>query len=254
MSINRDALLHYLDKYLQSSLFKDYGPNGLQVEGKDKIGTIITGVTANLALIEKAIELKADAILVHHGLFWKGDNPCMIGSHGKRIKSLFGQNLNLFAYHLPLDAHPVLGNNAQLADLLDLEQVGFLDDGLSPSIGVHGRFKSGAQSIESFVGKVASVLNRQPLWINAGPKEVKTIAWCTGAAQKMITAAIEVKADVYITGEISEPTVHLARENNIHFISAGHHATERYGIKALGEHLSQEFGLTHVFVDIDNPV
>lgn len=258
-SISKDELSQYLEQLLNCSQFKDYGPNGLQVEGKTSISKIVTGVTSNLALIEKAIELNADAILVHHGLFWKGDSYCLTGSHGKRIKRLVQHDLNLFGYHLPLDAHPTLGNNAQLANLLGLKMKGFLDDGHSPSIGVYGEFENPEANgkgllFEEFVRKVATVLNREPLCIKAGKTHVKTIAWCTGAAQKMINCAIDAGVDVYLSGEISEPTFHLAHENQIHYISAGHHATERYGIKALGEHLASKFNLEHHFIDIDNPV
>lgn len=241
-------LVKYLDDFLEATTFKDYAPNGLQVEGKSDITKIVTGVTACQALIDAAIAEKADAIIVHHGYFWKNEPVTITGMKQKRIRSLLENEISLLGYHLPLDAHPTLGNNAMLGELWSLEDI-------TPEPGLVrlGRLSSPV-SIDTFIESVENSLNRMPLHLPGGPSEVETVAWCSGGAQGYIEKAIEWDADVYISGEVSEQTTHQALENQIHYLAAGHHATERLGVKALGEHLAQAFDLEVVFVDIDNPV
>lgn len=246
----RNELENYLDQLLEISTFQDYCPNGLQVEGRDSIHKIVTGVTASLELLNAAVARDADTIIVHHGYFWRGENPCITGMKGRRIALLIRHEINLFAYHLPLDIHPVLGNNAQLAKRLGLvEQTRFGEQ----NIAVQGEL-SDPLSLRALGGKIAYTLAREPLVIGDLERPVKRIAWCTGAAQGYFEAAISQGVDVFITGEISEQTVHLARESGVAFIAAGHHATERYGVRALGEHLAEKFDIQHQFIDVDNPV
>ncbi|WEJ63206.1 Nif3-like dinuclear metal center hexameric protein [Thiomicrorhabdus lithotrophica] len=244
----RTELESYLKAFLNIDAYKDYAPNGLQVEGKNEIQKIVTGVTACQALIDAAIELKADAILVHHGYFWKSEPEVITGFKQKRIKSLLMNDMSLFAYHLPLDGHEELGNNAQLGKLWQLQDI-------TPEPGLVrlGELKQ-ALSINEFVEQVSDTLDRQVLHLPGGPEMVKTVAWCSGGAQGYINQAIDWSADVYISGEVSEQTTHLAKECGIHYLAAGHHATERVGVKALGEHLAEHFGLECIFVDIGNPV
>ncbi len=246
-------LVAYLDALLQPYAFKDYCPNGLQVQGKTSINTLVTGVSANQALIEAAIVQGADALLVHHGLFWKNEPLTLTGIKYHRVKSLVLKDVSLIAYHLPLDAHLVYGNNIQLANHLGLNflEAFAVEPGLD--LGFIGCLDQ-AISADQFTELLTTRLARPPLHIPAFAKDIHKIAWCTGAAQDFLTQAIEFGVDAYVTGEVSERTVHIAKENNIHFFAAGHHATERYGVKALGEHLSEQFNLQHVFIDIDNPV
>jgi dinuclear metal center YbgI/SA1388 family protein len=246
-------LISYCDDLLEMDRFRDYCPNGLQVEGKQQINKIVTGVTASQALIDAAIEADADALLVHHGYFWKGEDARVVGLKKQRIASLLNADISLIAYHLPLDAHPVYGNNVQLAQLLDISVEGRLQEGTDPAIGLYGRLNQ-PMSGKAFANHIAKVLQRTPLHIETMAQEISTVAWCTGAAQGYIEQAVELGVDAYITGEVSESTVHIARETGIHFYAAGHHATERYGVKALGEHLAADFGLDQQFIDIDNPV
>ncbi|MBB1289340.1 Nif3-like dinuclear metal center hexameric protein [Pseudoalteromonas sp. SR43-6] len=241
-----------LNDILKPHLIKDFCPNGLQVEGKNEIKKIVTGVTASQALIEAAIEQQADAILVHHGFFWKGESQPITGMKKRRIGALLANDINLFGYHLPLDIHPAVGNNAQLAKLLDIE----IETGLEPtsnSVAMKGRLKT-PLSGEDFADKIAKVLNRTPLTSLVRSTKIETIALCTGGGQGYIDLAAEQGIDAYLTGEASEQTIHSSREQNIDFFAAGHHATERYGVKALGELLSQEHGFDVTFIDIDNPV
>lgn len=241
-----------LNDILKPHLIKDFCPNGLQVEGKNEIKKIVTGVTASQALIEAAIEQQADAILVHHGFFWKGESQPITGMKKRRIGALLANDINLFGYHLPLDIHPVVGNNAQLAKLLDIE----IETGLEPtsnSVAMKGRLKT-PLSGEDFADKIAKVLNRTPLTSLVRSAKIETIALCTGGGQGYIDLAAEQGIDAYLTGEASEQTIHSSREQNIDFFAAGHHATERYGVKALGELLAQEHGFDVTFIDIDNPV
>lgn len=250
--IERKALLQYLNSLLEPEGFRDYAPNGLQVQGRDEIRTLVSGVTATQALIDRAVELKADAIFVHHGYFWKGEEPSIVGMKYNRIRALLKHDINLFAYHLPLDAHPELGNNAQLAQRLGL----VVEAGLDPmerrpvgNIGVLAK----PVSVKQFAATIEAALDRAPLVVDGGSHDISKVAWCTGGAQGYIEKAVAMGADAYISGEISEQTVHVARECGIHYFAAGHHATERYGARAVGEHLAAKFQLNHEFVDIDNP-
>lgn len=243
-----DHLVRYLDEFLQVSQFQDYTPNGLQVSGTETIQKIVTGITACQSLIDAAIEQNADAILVHHGYFWKNEPMPIVGMKQKRIKSLLTHDINLLGYHLPLDAHPELGNNAMLAKLWGLE-----DMTPEPGLVRLGRLQT-PMTIDQFVDQVSISLDRAPLHLPGGPETIETIAWCSGGAQNSIQTAIDWQADVYISGEVSEQTTHQAKECGIHYLAAGHHATETLGVKALGEHLAQQFSLDVQFVDIFNPV
>jgi dinuclear metal center YbgI/SA1388 family protein len=249
-TVSTHTLGQWLELTLDTAAFKDYCPNGLQVEGKATISHIISGVTASQALIDVAITRQADALLVHHGWFWKGEDPRILGTRKRRLASVLKHDLNLLAYHLPLDAHPVLGNNAQLARVL-----GFVAEAVTASNGLlwFGSMP-GANTLAEVADRVEQRLARTPLVIGAEGLPIQRIAWCTGAAQSMLGQAIDAGAQVFITGEVSEPTVHLAREAGVGFISAGHHATERFGVQALGQAIAQEFGISVDFVDIDNPV
>lgn len=251
--ITRAELVTYLDDFLQVKTISDYCPNGLQIEGKTQIKKIITGVTACQQLIDEAIAAQADAIIVHHGFFWKNENPTITGIKQKRIAALLNQQINLFAYHLPLDIHPVVGNNAQLGLQLALIARERININGVPNLLYVGDLKE-ALIAEDFAKLITQQLARKPLHIKASATHIKTIAWCTGAAQDFINQAYQYHCDAYLTGEASEQTVHVARENDKHFFAAGHHATERYGIKALGEHLAQKFNLEQQFIDVDNPV
>ncbi|MDP0590222.1 MAG: Nif3-like dinuclear metal center hexameric protein [Candidatus Endonucleobacter bathymodioli] len=253
MGIALKELVACLDEELQPQLFKDYCPNGLQVEGKDSVGKIITGVTACQALIDKAIELNADALLVHHGYFWKGDDAVLTGMGRRRIESLLKNGISLIAYHLPLDGHPELGNNAQLAKRMGWSVKGGMGSGQARPVGNWGE-PDQVMSVGDMASRLEQSLSRKPLVISGGSHDVKTLAWCTGAAQNMIKNAVELGVDAFVSGEISESTVHFARENGIHYFSAGHHATERYGVQALAVFLEKKCGIEHEFIDIDSPV
>lgn len=245
-------LLNYSNNVLEIERFRDYCPNGLQVEGKTKIKKIVSGVTASQALIDAAIKERADVLLVHHGYFWKGEDARIIGLKYKRVRSLIESGINLLAYHLPLDAHPLYGNNAKLAEILNLNIAGSFPSG-SDAVGMYGTLKT-PMSAADFSQKIASGLDREPLHIGDNNEQIHTIAWCSGAAQNYIEAAAELGVDAYLTGEVSEQTVHIAREHGLHFYAAGHHATERYGVQAFAEHLASHFALSHQFIDIQNPV
>lgn len=251
--IKRDAMLAALDKLLQPSKYRDYSPNGLQVEGREQVRRVVTGVTASQALLDAAVVEGADAILVHHGYFWKGEDERVRGMKKQRLQTLLRHDINLFAYHLPLDGHPQLGNNAALARVLGLEIDGVMEPGNPLSIGLTGRLPH-AMSAEEFADYVESRLGREVLHIGESKDEVETLAWCTGAAQGFIEQAQALGVDAYLSGEISEPTVHIARETGIHYFACGHHATERYGIQAVGDWLAEQFDIEHVFIDVDNPV
>jgi dinuclear metal center YbgI/SA1388 family protein len=248
--MQRDELNRYLDGLLEVSRFRDYCPNGLQVEGRREIRRVVSGVTASLELIERALAEGADALLVHHGYFWKGDDPCLTGARRARIALLVGHELNLFAYHLPLDAHAELGNNVQLGRRLGLVATGRFAD---QEIAVCGSLDA-PMRLDAFALHVKHRLGREPLVIGDPARSVRKIAWCTGAAQGFFEEAVKLGPDAYLSGEISEQQVHLARESGVAFVAAGHHATEKYGVQALGEHLAARFGLGHRFVDIPNPV
>jgi len=251
--VTRNECLTYLETLLEPNRFHDYCPNGLQVAGSDEIHNLVTGVTASQALLEAALDEGADTILVHHGYFWKGEDPRIVGIKQKRLKQLLINNVNLIAYHLPLDAHPSLGNNAQLADKLEIEIDGRMAGTGEPAIGLCGCF-SDLKTVPEFADQLRQTLGQEPLVIQAHDRPMSTIGWCSGAAQGYIEQAAELGLDAFMSGEISEQTVHLARELGINYFSAGHHATERYGVKALGEHLAEYFSLQHQFIDIDNPV
>ena len=251
--IERRTLLKHLDTILQTAKFRDYCPNGLQVEGHEHIGHIVTGVTASQALVDAAIERGADTILVHHGYFWKGEDERVTGIKRERLKALLANDINLIAYHLPLDSHPVYGNNVQLADVLNLQIDGPLSEEDPGMPGLIGRLPQ-PMTAREFSELLGEALQRQPLHIGEETDVIETIGWCTGAAQGYLQVAVNARVDAFLTGEINEPAVHLARETGTHFFSAGHHATERYGVKALGEYLQQEFDLLVEFIDVDNPV
>ncbi len=251
--VDREELAAFCGDLLQVSKQRDYCPNGLQVAGKQDISKIVTGVTASLATIEAAEQAGADALLVHHGYFWKGEDQCLVGAKYQRIKALIDNEISLFAYHLPLDVHPELGNNAQLGELLGFgygQPIGPADN---PEL-VRRADLSSVFSVEDLQTKLRSSLAREPLVISGGDMAVNSIAWCTGGAQDYIELAAASGADAYISGEASERTFHAAKELGIHYFAAGHHATERYGVQALGSHISNKFGVDHEFIDIDNPV
>ena len=244
----RDTLLQAFDTLLQPARFKDYGPNGLQVEGRNEITTIVSGVTASRALIEAAIAANADAIFVHHGLFWRGQSGTVTGWMKQRLQLLLARDINLFAYHLPLDAHPEWGNNAQLGVQLGLVAESHFGEQELGCMGV-AAFANAAQLAQH----VESVLNRPVTLVQNAQTAIKKIAWCTGGAQGYFEAAIAAGADAFITGEISEPQAHYAREMGVAYLACGHHATERYGAPAVAAHVAAQLGLAHVFIDVDNP-
>jgi len=249
--MQRDELVSTLNSYLSSDLIQDYCPNGLQIEGVQSVQKITTGVTASQALIDAAIANGSDMLLVHHGYFWKGETLTITGMKQRRIRSLLTNNISLVAYHLPLDVHHELGNNAQLAKLLELENV--TDLPVSPKGIVKMGELATPQPLLHIVKNISSLLNRTPLFEGSSDLMVQKIALCTGGGQNYIEQAAESGADVFLTGEVSEQTIHFARENDIGFIAAGHHATERYGVKALGEYIAREFSMDVEFIDIDNP-
>lgn len=243
-------LVDFCDRVLASDDFEDYAPNGLQVEGERPVERLVSGVTASAALIEAASDWDADAILVHHGWFWKNEAPCLIGCKGRRARQLLKAGASLIAYHLPLDAHPQLGNNVTLA-----RHLGWVDaEPVADSRGLlwSGRLARGC-SPAALAEQVSERLGRRATLIDAGRQTLERLAWCTGGGQGYIERAAALGVDAFLSGEISEQTTHLARELGIAFIAAGHHATERYGVQALGETLAEHFGLEHRFVDIDNP-
>ena len=248
--------LYELERYLNTLLnvgrFKDYCPNGLQVEGRAEINTLVTGVTASQALLDRAVALNADAILVHHGYFWRGEAPEVRGMKKRRLATLLKADMSLLAYHLPLDAHSELGNNAQLAKRLGIDIESVMDERELQGVGNIGVL-SEPMSLMEFGLHVAFVLQREPVLVEGGSHLIKRIAWCTGGAQNYIDRAAALGADAYLSGEISEQTTHSAREQGIHYIGAGHYATESYGVQAVGEHLAARFGIKHVFLNEGNP-
>lgn len=251
MAIARSELIDYLNKQLNVSAIRDFCPNGLQVEGAETVRRVITGVTASQALLDKAVEWGADTVLVHHGYFWKNEPASIVGMKQRRIKTLLQNNINLLAYHLPLDVHPIWGNNAQLANLMGWRVQGPADDsdaGCALVIGDCAEVNS-----DTMAAQLESKLQRPLTCYVSTHKTIKKLAWCTGGGQGFIDQAAALGADAFITGEVSEQTVHSAREQGLAFYAAGHHATERYGAKALGEHLQEQFQLEVEFIDIDNP-
>lgn len=252
MAATRIALERELNDILKPEMFSDYCPNGLQVEGREDVSTLVTGVTASLALIEAAIEAGADAILVHHGYFWKGEVQTITGIKKNRVLKLLENNVSLFGYHLPLDVHEELGNNVQLARLLGIEVEGHIYKQNNFPLVLRGRL-SQAMSGDEFASHLQTGLSRSPIVVPGASTTIETIAWCTGAGQSFIDIAAGTGVDAYLTGEISEPTAHVARESGLHFFSAGHHATERYGVQAVGNFVAEKLSIEHKFIDIDNP-
>lgn len=240
-----------LNQWLEPELFSDYCPNGLQLDADRPISKVITGVTANQALIDRAIEENADAVLVHHGWFWKGESPTLTGIKGRRARALFQHGISLLAYHLPLDAHAELGNNAGLARAMGWHRTGPLEPLAKRSVGDLGEL-SHTISASDLQGQLSDTLNQDVLMIE-GRGEIRRIAWCTGAAQSYFQRAIDSGVEAFVTGEISEPIVHLARESGVHYFAAGHHATERFGVMSLAEALVKE-GLDTKFIDVPSPV
>lgn len=245
-----NELRDYNANLLQTGLFKDYCPNGIQVEGRAEVRRIATGVTASQQVLDEAIAWGAEAILVHHGYFWRNEEAVIVGIKKRRIAQLLRHDVSLLAYHLPLDAHAELGNNAQLGKLLGLEAQGRFGE---QNIAWSGALEQ-PQTLTQFSRQIAHALQRTPQVIGDANKSIKKVAWCSGGAQGYFEAAIAQGVDAYITGEISEQNFHLAQESGVAFIAAGHHATERLGIQALGEHLANRFGLEHRFFDQDNPI
>lgn len=248
----RAELLRALDELLQPERFKDYGPNGLQVEGQAQVGKLVSGVTASRALIEAAIAAGADTIFVHHGLFWRGQDGCVTGWMKQRLALLLAHDINLFAYHLPLDAHPTLGNNAQLALQLGLVAQSQFGEQALGCLGQRADGQSFA-SPQDLAAHIEQALGRAVTLIGEQNKTLRKIAWCSGGAQSYFEAAIEAGADAFITGELSEPQAHYARECGVAYLACGHHATERYGASAVAAHVAAQLGLVHEFIDIDNP-
>lgn len=250
--ISRDRLVRICDEQLRPERFKDYTVNGLQVAGTERIGRVLSGVTACQALLDEAVAWNADLVLVHHGYFWKNEPVTITGMKRRRLATLLGNDLSLLAYHLPLDAHAELGNNARLAAELDFRTEGCADGELGEGLVWLGAPSEPMDS--AGLGRhLAQRLKREPLMVAGHEREIKRVAWCTGGAQDMIGLACDAGADAFVSGEISERTTHLAREMGISYFAAGHHATERYGVQALGAWLADELGIEHRFVDIDNP-
>ncbi len=246
--MNNLQLEALINQKLDVSNFHDYAPNGLQVEGRRNVQRVVTGVTASQDLLDAAIAVEADAILVHHGYFWKNEPAVVRGMKRNRLKALLVNDINLYGYHLPLDAHPVLGNNAQLAELF-----GIAVQGEVMPLVPYGELEK-PLSGEELRQRIEVILDRKVLHsAQGGPEEIRRIAWCSGGGQGFIQQAADFGVDAFISGEVSEQTIHIAREMGLHFYAAGHHATERYGVKALGEWLESEHGLDVMFIDIDNP-
>ena len=246
-------IVNYTNQLLDIELFDDYCPNGLQVEGKIEVQTLISGVTASQAFLDAAIQAGADALLVHHGYFWKGEDQVIWGMKKKRLASLLAADVSLLAYHLPLDAHSLYGNNAQLGHVLGFNREGTLNSDSRSSLLVYGVLPV-PMSPQALHDDISAKLHRSPLHIPGRASVIREVAWCTGAAQSYIEQAVSLGVDAFISGEVSEQTVHVAREMGIHYYAAGHHATERYGVQALGSHLAEHFDIVHRYIDIDNPV
>lgn len=251
MPMQLSELEAYLNQLLDITRFRDYCPNGLQVEGRNEVHRLVSGVTASLDFLHAAMADGADTVLVHHGYFWRGEDPRLVGMKQRRIAFLVEHRINLLAYHLPLDAHPELGNNAQLARRMGLVETGRFGE---QDLVAHGRPGSPATTLRTLRLDIERILARKPLVIGEDTQPIRRIAWCTGGAQDYFDEAVRRGVDAFLTGEISERNVHAARESGVAFIAAGHHATERYGVQALGELVSREFGVSHRFLDIDSPV
>jgi dinuclear metal center YbgI/SA1388 family protein len=246
--LQRAALERHLNQLLEPGRFKDYGPNGLQVEGRAEVARLVCGVTASLALIDAAVEAQADAILVHHGLFWRGQDSRVAGWMKQRLARLLANDINLFAYHLPLDAHPELGNNAQLG-----QRLGWQPDGRFGEQDLGFTAAVAPTTPAALAGQLRALTGREPVVVAGDGRPLTRVAWCSGGAQGYFEAAIAAGADVFVTGEISEPQAHYAAETGVAFIAAGHHATERYGVQGVGARLAQDLGLSWQFIDVDNP-
>lgn len=243
-------LVSELANFLQVSKFQDYCPNGLQVEGRPHVQRILSGVTASQALIDAAIEMNADAILVHHGYFWRGEAAEITGMKKQRLKNLLNHDISLLAYHLPLDAHPVVGNNVQLGQQMGWTVNRYLDErNMLPVTKL-----AQATNLQAVSEHLAQCLQRQPLVLGDLSRPVRTVAWCTGAAQQYIQQAIDAGVDLFISGEVSEQTYHAVAESNTAYMAAGHHATERYGVQALGQWLAEKHGISHQYFEIKNPI
>ena len=242
-------LKNYCDNLLEIEKFKDYCPNGLQISGKNKIKKIVCGVSANLEFIKKSISKKTDAIFVHHGFFWKNENPCLVGIKKDRIAQILAKNISLFAYHIPLDAHNNLGNNYQIGKLLGITNTINVENSLLWCGNLEKKI-----SQKEFISLVEKKISYKPTLFTKSNKKIKKIAWCTGAGQDFIEKAIDLGADIYLSGEVSERIPHIAYESNIIYCQAGHHATERYGIQALGKHISNKFSLDYEYIEIKNKV
>ena len=253
MSISLDVVVQDLYNLLRPDDFRDYCPNGLQIEGRPTINRLVTGVTASQSFIDAAILEKADAILVHHGYFWQDEKAEITGIKKQRIKALLQNEISLLAYHLPLDAHPKYGNNAQLGSLLEFKVIDELYPKHKSKVGVIGELVKPSSAPE-LKKQLQEKLNREAFHVPGKAEKIRSIAWCTGSAQHSIERAHEAGVDAYLSGEVSEQTVHFAREAGIHFFAAGHHATERYGVQALGRYLAEKYSIDHMFIDIDNPV
>ncbi len=250
--VHRRDFQAYLQRQLDPDGLADYCPNGLQVEGRASITHLVTGVTASQRFLTDAIAAGADAVLVHHGYFWKGEPAPITGMKAARIRLLLTHDINLFAWHLPLDVHPQWGNNAQLAAALDMTPE-------TPAMagGVPGLLWSGTldrpMRLDEFADRLAERLGQPPVRVEVGDRPIQRLAWCSGGGQRFIADAAALGVDAYLSGEISEPTAHEARELGLHYLAAGHHATERGGVQALGEHLAAHFGISHQFIDDPNP-
>lgn len=249
-AVQVEELTQYLDALLKVNTFKDYCPNGLQVAGKTDIRHIVSGVTASHALLEAAHAQHADLILVHHGYFWRNEDQRVTGIKRNRLAFLLKNEINLVAYHLPLDAHPTLGNNAQLGLVLGFENIQYTTDNHH----IAHTVLDTAMTLSQLGERIQKQLNRTPLLLGEPEQRVKKIAWCTGAAQGLMEEAITLGMDVFISGEVSEQNMHLARESGVAYIAAGHHATERYGVQALGAHLASKFNISHTYIEIENPI
>ena len=252
MAIALSTLVEEADRFLNAARIADYCPNGLQVEGRPQVRRIVSGVTASQALLDAAVEAEADVVLVHHGYFWKGEDARVTGMKRRRLQTLLEHDISLLAYHLPLDLHPEVGNNVQLARQLEITVEGPLDPDNPKVVGLLGSLAE-PMTARDFARRVQEVLGREPLLVE-GASMVRRIGWCTGGGQGYIDDAIAAGVDLFLTGEASEQTFHSARENGVSFIAAGHHATERYGVQALGDYLARRFAIEHLFIDCPNPV
>lgn len=248
--MNLHELVNYTGQLLEVERFRDYCPNGLQVQGSEQIGKLVSGVTASMQFLEAAHAAGADAILVHHGYFWRNESPVVTGIKHARLKFLLQNDISLLAYHLPLDAHPELGNNAQLGQILGMVQEGWAGE---QNLIAYGHLLQ-ETTLAAFAKMLGLRLQRTPQVFGEMDREIRRIAWCTGGAQGYFETAIALGVDLYISGEVSEQIFHLANEAGVAYIAAGHHATERYGVQALGRHLAEKFGLEYQYIDIENPI